>query len=226
MTYRKWRRPRPHCSADAELAGQQRHGNRDRSFQTRRHNRSCILVRDRHLALNRSASIILVALHGYGALEGTRTPVFAVPGVELCVAYRASSVDFRDIVRGALLTGCRYGELIGLRVADYNSDTGTVTVRESKAGKVRHVVLTDEGRGVFEVLAAGRAHNVPLFLRADGKPWGSSHQQRPLPRHAPMLAFPRRSASIFSATLTDRRLPCAAYRWASLPRNSGTPTRE
>ena len=92
----------------------------------------------------------------------------------------ACAADFRDLVRGALLTGCRYGELIGLRASDYNADAGTVTVRESKAGKVRHVVLTDEGRGVFAALKAGRAHDAPLFLRTDGKPWGASHQQRPL----------------------------------------------
>jgi hypothetical protein len=32
----------------------------------------------------------------------------------------ACSEDFREIVRAALLTGCRYGELIALRAADYN----------------------------------------------------------------------------------------------------------
>jgi integrase len=92
----------------------------------------------------------------------------------------ACSMDFRDIVRGALLTGCRYGELIALRAADYNGDAGTVTVRESKAGKVRHVVLTDEGRTLFNTLTAGRAREAYIFYRSDGKPWGASHQQRPL----------------------------------------------
>jgi integrase len=87
---------------------------------------------------------------------------------------------FRDLVRGALLSGCRYGELTELRAADYNTDAGTITVRELKAGKVRHVVLTDEGRGVFAALAAGRGQDTPLFLREDGRPWGTSHQQRPL----------------------------------------------
>jgi integrase len=37
----------------------------------------------------------------------------------------ACAADFRDLVRGALLTGCRYGELIGLRAADYNADAGS-----------------------------------------------------------------------------------------------------
>jgi len=64
---------------------------------------------------------------------------------------------FRDLVRGALVTGCRYGELIRMRVADFNTSAGTVTVRLSKAGKPRHVVLADEGRALFERLTAGRA---------------------------------------------------------------------
>jgi integrase len=90
------------------------------------------------------------------------------------------SEDFRDMVRGALLTGCRYGELIALRAADYSRDAGTLTVRFSKAGKPRHVVLTDEGRTLFEGITAGKASEALIFLRADGEPWGSSHQQRPL----------------------------------------------
>jgi len=92
----------------------------------------------------------------------------------------ACSADVREIVRAALLTGCRYGELIALRAADYNADAGTITVCESKAGKVRHVVLTDEGCTLFNALTAGRKNDARIFLRSDGKPWGASHQQRPL----------------------------------------------
>ncbi|MBS1091486.1 site-specific integrase [Gluconobacter sp. Dm-74] len=88
--------------------------------------------------------------------------------------------DFRELVRGALLTGCRYGELATATVGDFNRDAGTVLVRESKGGKPRHVTLTDEGFAVFEALCAGRPSGDRVFLRADGKPWGKSHQQRPL----------------------------------------------
>ena len=41
---------------------------------------------------------------------------------------------FRNLVCGALLTGCRYSELTGMHVADFNADAGVVTVRHSKAG--------------------------------------------------------------------------------------------
>jgi integrase len=87
---------------------------------------------------------------------------------------------FRNIVKGALLTGCRYGELARMRAGDFNAEAGTITVRESKSGKPRHVVLTDEGRALFTELTAGHASRDMVFVRDDGNAWGESHQQRPL----------------------------------------------
>ena len=88
--------------------------------------------------------------------------------------------DFRQLVQAALLTGCRYGELIAMRVEDFNPDAGTLAVRKSKSGRARHVVLTDEGQRLLSGLVAGRIARDGLFVRGDGKPWGASHQQRPL----------------------------------------------
>ena len=87
---------------------------------------------------------------------------------------------FRNLVHGALLTGCRYSELTAMRVADFNSDAGTVTVRNSKAGKPRHVVLTEEGQELFAVLTAGKESEALIFTRADGGMWRASHQLRPM----------------------------------------------
>lgn len=87
---------------------------------------------------------------------------------------------FRSLVRAALLTGCRYGELTRMRASDFSPEAGTITVRESKAGKPRHVALTDEGQQLFSALAAGKTGRDPIFVRNDGAAWGPSHQQRPL----------------------------------------------
>lgn len=87
--------------------------------------------------------------------------------------------EFRPMVQAALLTGCRYGEMVALTVADYNADAGTVHVRVSKSGKPRHVVLTDEGRKFFDAAIAGKAGNALVFTKASGERWGASHQQRP-----------------------------------------------
>jgi len=52
-------------------------------------------------------------------------------------------------VRGALLSGARYSELARMHVADFHRDSGTLLVRTSKAGKVRHIELTAEGLDFF-----------------------------------------------------------------------------
>ena len=52
-------------------------------------------------------------------------------------------------------------------------------MRESKAGKPRHVYLTDEGRQLFADLTVGKLGNDPIFTRADGGVWRTSHQLRP-----------------------------------------------
>ena len=87
---------------------------------------------------------------------------------------------FCDLVRGALLTGCRYGELIRMTTADFNVSARTITVRQSKAGKPRHVTLTDEGGLLFASLTAGSKQRDLIFRRSDGSSWKASHQQRPL----------------------------------------------
>ena len=47
----------------------------------------------------------------------------------------ACPADFRALVTGALLTGCRYGELAAMTLDDFNSDAGTLRVRQAKSGK-------------------------------------------------------------------------------------------
>jgi integrase len=88
--------------------------------------------------------------------------------------------DFRRIVRGALVTGARYGELCRADVRDFNPDSASLLVRESKGGKPRWIPLDDEAAAFLASITAGRRGNEPLFTRADGGRWGKSHQRRPL----------------------------------------------
>jgi integrase len=84
------------------------------------------------------------------------------------------------LVRAALCTGARYGELVRLTVADFNADVGTVAVRQSKSGKPRHIVLTDEGRAFFRELTTGRSGDQIMLRKANGTAWTMSHQLRPM----------------------------------------------
>lgn len=99
----------------------------------------------------------------------------------------AAEPEFRRLLQGALLTGMRYGELSRLKVLEVNLDAGTASVRRGKGGKGRHVVLTDEALALFRDLTAGRPGSALVFAHDDGRPWGMSHQIRPMSeacRHA------------------------------------------
>lgn len=114
----------------------------------------------------------------YRAVETAR--VRYLTEVECQRIVNGCDAAFRNIVRGALLTGCRYSELTRMQAADFNPDAGTVTVRDSKAGKPRHVVLTAEGQDLFAALTAGKPGDAPIFTRPDGGVWRTSHQLRPM----------------------------------------------
>jgi integrase len=111
-----------------------------------------------------------------------------------------------------LETGARYGEVIRLRVEDFNRDTGTVAIRISKTGKPRHVVLTADGAAFFMGLCARRGGSEPMLLKANGGAWRKSHQLRP------MLEASRRAK-------IDPPINFHALRhtWASLATMNGVP---
>jgi integrase len=91
----------------------------------------------------------------------------------------ATDAEFCPLVRAALLTGARFGELTRVKVGDYDQDGGTVLFAHTKSGKPRRVPLTEEGQDFFDQLTAGKAHNdEPMFSRQDGTRWGKGQQQR------------------------------------------------
>jgi integrase len=86
----------------------------------------------------------------------------------------ACDPELRLLVQAALQTGARYSEVARLTVEDFNPDSSTLLIRQSKSGKSRHVVLTDEGAEFFAGLAAGR--NGGDFLL--GRAWPDGAQDR------------------------------------------------
>ena len=79
---------------------------------------------------------------------------------------------FKPLVSAALFTGCRLSELTRLQAQDFNSKAGTIYIHQSKSGKPRHVVLTDEGIAFFRERCTGNG-----LLFPDWKP---STQGRPM----------------------------------------------
>jgi len=71
-------------------------------------------------------------------------------------------------------------ELCRLKVADYNPDVGTLTIRDAKGGQARHVTLTGEAPELVERLTAGRSPSDVLLRRDDGRAWKRAEQLRPM----------------------------------------------
>jgi integrase len=153
-------------------------------------------IRKRRATANRVMTVLKAALNhawkgGDVASDDAWRRVKPFKAVEIALVRYLSEAEcvrlvnacepaFRNLVRGALLTGCRYSELANMQVADFNGNAGIVTVRQSKAGKPRHVVLAEEGQRMLTALTTGKLGTDPIFTRADGGLWGKSHQLRPM----------------------------------------------
>lgn len=88
--------------------------------------------------------------------------------------------DFKALVRAALFTGARYGELTKLRCADFLTDQQMIYIQPSKSGKARYVPLSPEGFHFFKSVTTGKTGGELIFMRENGKPWQKNDQQRPM----------------------------------------------
>lgn len=94
----------------------------------------------------------------------------------------ACPADLRALVRAALLTGARYGELVALRAQDVDLRTAQVYIAQSKSGRPRHIPLNPEGAALFREVLTGKTGDALVFTKADGTAWGKNHHVRALAR--------------------------------------------
>jgi integrase len=83
----------------------------------------------------------------------------------------ASPPDLQRIVKAALYTGCRFTELIRMRVSHVGKDGFGVYVTPVKTYKPRFVFLSDEGMTYFLDLIRGKAPGELVFVRDNGHLW-------------------------------------------------------
>ena len=75
--------------------------------------------------------------------------------------------DFANLVRAALFTGARYGELTRLRVSDFDPKSKTILIAVSKSGKPRHIFLNSEALKFFTTITASKSAE-SLLLKREG----------------------------------------------------------
>lgn len=88
--------------------------------------------------------------------------------------------DLRRLVRAALLSGARFGEIAGLRAQDVDLRAGRLYIAPGKSGKERYVPLNPEGVTLFSEAVTGKTGDALLFTKANGEAWGKNHHVRPL----------------------------------------------
>ena len=162
----------------------------------RAHDGSEEAIRRRRVTTNRLLAILKAALNRafhdgkvpsdtawrkvkpFRAVTAARARYLSVAEAQRLI--NAADPEFRLLLRAALETGARYGELTRLQMHDFNGDAGTLAVWKSKSGKSRHVVLTSDGIAFFRQITAGRSGNALMFTHKDGSAWGKAHQDRPM----------------------------------------------
>ena len=184
-------------------------------------------IRRRKSSANRTWTILRAALNhafrdGLVASDGAWRKVKSFKSVDAArVRYltvdearrlvNAGDSEFRILVQAARQTGCRYSELARLEVADFNPDSGTLAIRQSKSGRARHVVLTNEGTALFGRLTAGRTGSELMLRKPNGGAWRTSHQLRPMAqacqraKDQPASQFPHVPAHLGKPRSHERR---------------------
>ncbi len=77
----------------------------------------------------------------------------------------------KELVAGALYSGCRVTELTNLKVSDVAKDGFGITIRKAKNYKARFVYLPDEGMAFFLEQIKGKSDDEYVFLSPSGNPW-------------------------------------------------------
>ncbi len=90
----------------------------------------------------------------------------------------ASDPDFCKLIKGALLTGCRYGSLRFIKVSDVDLRARTAIVRITKNGKPFIIRLTKSGCEFLKRIMKGMSPGDLLFTKESGEPWKPSDQTR------------------------------------------------
>ena len=91
---------------------------------------------------------------------------------------------FRDLVMFGLMTGCRLGEVVNMRVRDLDLDDGLWSVEISKTRNPdkppRTTVLDDAAVDLLIPLVAGKQKSDLVFQRDDGVTWNKDNVQPPM----------------------------------------------
>ncbi len=83
-----------------------------------------------------------------------------------------------NLIKGAYLTGARFGELAQAHVRDFDRKAKTLWINAGKTGS-RNVILQSDAVTFLNEISTNRPSSDPLFVKTDGSRWKRSEQTRP-----------------------------------------------
>lgn len=92
----------------------------------------------------------------------------------------AAAADLQGFLLALTQVPLRPGAMAGLKVADYDRRTQTLTIGIDKAGKGRKVGLPPATATLFERLCKGKLPGAPILSRADGSQWNKDAWKKPV----------------------------------------------
>ena len=92
---------------------------------------------------------------------------------EILHLLRACPDHIGNVVKAGLVTGCRIGDLLRLRVSNVHLKTGVVRLHSSKTDRTISVSLSNEGIEFFASLIDGRKADEYLFVDLNGQSWNT-----------------------------------------------------
>lgn len=98
--------------------------------------------------------------------------------------------DLAAFVRGMCLLPLRPGALASLRVSDFDSRAGTLSVKHDKAGSGRDILIPDETANLLREQAKNKLPGAYLFTRADGEQWTKDAWKKKVKAAARNAALP------------------------------------
>lgn len=105
------------------------------------------------------------------------------------------AAEGEPFVRALCLLPLRPGVLAGLKVADFDKRTRSLTIGKDKNGKPRQIGVPASVADFLEGHSKGKLPAAPIFMRANGKPWSRDTWKHPIKGAVAAAKLPRAVAA-------------------------------
>lgn len=129
-------------------------------------------------------------IEAFRGVTAARTVFLTQDEIGRLIKVTADDPFFNALIRAAILTGARYGELCNVKKQDYDPDDGSLKL-SGKTG-TRFSTLSTKAIEFFKKQSRLKKPDSFLLPRDDtGTPWGKSHQKRRIDKAVKVAGLPK-----------------------------------